>query len=123
MTKILSAAAALLAFGAVALGSAAPAAAGPGLNPPNFPLIAKPVPLKPHVPHKPHHPYKPYYGHGYGGGAVAAGLIGGMALGAMAASQAGAAPAYADEGECWIERRKVLTRSGYYVLRRVQVCE
>ena len=72
-----------------------------------------------------------YYGYPYGyyrrrsnGGAVAAGLIGGFALGALAASAA--RPAYyypATYGTtCWIERRRAYDRWGRLVIQRVEVC-
>jgi hypothetical protein len=71
---------------------------------------------------------------GSDGGAIAAGVIGGMALGAIAAGAAGAAPppppppvyyapAYAPPPpRCWHEPQQVW--NGYeYVVRRVRVCE
>jgi hypothetical protein len=58
-----------------------------------------------------------HHHHGYGG-AVAAGVIGGLALGALAA---GAAAQPADE--CWEERRPIYNRAGHIVgYRRVPVC-
>jgi hypothetical protein len=50
-------------------------------------------------------------------------VIGGMALGAMAASAAASAhaPIY-DEAECYIVRRKVHTPYGL-LIRKVRVCE
>jgi len=74
-----------------------------------------------------YHYGRPYYGHPYryrrsNGGAVAAGLIGGLALGALAASAARpyyAAPAYSD---CYIERQRVRDRYGRLFIRRVRVC-
>lgn len=69
------------------------------------------------------------------GGAIAAGIIGGTALGMMAgAAAAGAAPApppppyyapgpayYAPGPRCWFERRQVW--DGYeYVIRPVRIC-
>jgi hypothetical protein len=67
--------------------------------------------------------FTPYPYYGYGGGYVAAGVIGGMALGAMAASAAASAhtPIY-DEAECYIVRRKVHTPYGL-LIRKVRVCE
>lgn len=84
--------------------------------------------------------YPGYYGHrhgyyGYGGGAVAAGLIGGLALGALAASPAyyggygygygypgyyGAGYGY---GGCYLVRRRVIDPYGTVYIRRIQVCE
>jgi hypothetical protein len=58
----------------------------------------------------------------YNGGAVAAGLVGGLALGALAATAAQpyyAAPAY---GRCWIERRRVADAWGNLYVRPVRVC-
>lgn len=60
-----------------------------------------------------------YWRHGYGGGAVAAGIIGGLALGAIAAS---AAPRYV--GACYRAHRTVWSPyHGAYVVRRVTVCD
>lgn len=97
-----------------------------------------------------YYPYRPY--RGGGGGALAAGLIGGLALGAIASAAANpyyaspyyypqpayyrrpyyaapyyAAPAYrtvtyAPARSCFFERRQVVNRYGRVVLRRVQVC-
>lgn len=63
-------------------------------------------------PGKPHH-------HGWGGGAMAAGVMGGLALGAIAAS---AAPAYVDDG-CYTVRRRYVDAYGDLVIRRVRICE
>jgi hypothetical protein len=70
----------------------------------------------------------PYYGGGYyrsydNSGAVVAGLIGGLALGAIAANAA-ARPAYrtARFDNCFFERRRVVTRSGNAIVRRVRTC-
>jgi hypothetical protein len=57
---------------------------------------------------------------------VAAGVLGGLALGSVAAT-ATREPYYAapapDYGECWIERRPVYDEDGDYVgRRRVRVC-
>jgi hypothetical protein len=79
------------------------------------------------------YPYRSYdYGYGYGypyyrrydnGGAVAAGLIGGLALGAIAANAARPVyyqrPVYSD---CWFERRRIVNRYGRANIRRVRVC-
>ena len=87
-----------------------------------------------------HGGYRPYWGHRYyhrgwgGGGAVAAGLIGGLALGAIAANSYypyggyGYYPAayqpvyYGGYGGCWTERRVRFTPWGERIVRRVQVC-
>ena len=80
--------------------------------------------------------YRPAYWGGYrrhwGGGAVAAGLVGGLALGALAARPyyygygypyygATYAPV-AYGGDCWIERRVRINRWGERVIRNIQVC-
>lgn len=80
------------------------------------------------------------YGYGYGyrpryrnnGGAIAAGLIGGLALGAIASNSYnyGYAPSYGygyapvsyGYGGCTIERRVRINRFGERVIRDVQVC-
>jgi hypothetical protein len=75
------------------------------------------------------HGYRPYYG----GGAVAAGLVGGLALGALAARPAygyapvgyygGYAPVgYGYGGECFIERRRTVDPWGRVIVRRVRTC-
>ena len=93
-----------------------------------------------------HYGYRPYYGYrynrGFSGGALAAGLIGGVALGAIAANSysypygyygGGYYPAtYAQPvyyggygggyGGCWVERRVRFTPWGERIVRRVQVC-
>lgn len=69
--------------------------------------------------------YRPYYG----GGAVAAGLVGGLALGALATRPYGYpyygayAPAgYYGGGECFIERRRTIDPWGRVIIRRVRTC-
>ena len=63
-----------------------------------------------------------------GGGLLAAGIIGGLALGAIAAGSAQAAPGYYAPqrvygGECWMERRAVHNRWGDVIgYRRIRVC-
>jgi hypothetical protein len=75
----------------------------------------------------------PRYGWGGGyyrgydnGGAVAAGLIGGLALGAVinAATRPAyyAPPVYRAYNNCFFERRRVVTRNGNAVIRRVRTC-
>ena len=88
-----------------------------------------------------------YRGYGYGysgrvyhrdrpnyGGAVAAGVIGGLALGALAATAARPAygygapaygyaePSYGYGPECFVERRRRVNRFGEVVVRDVEVC-
>jgi hypothetical protein len=56
---------------------------------------------------------------------VVAGLIGGLALGAIASAAARPAyrPAtYRSYDNCFFERRRVVTRSGNAVIRRVRTC-
>ena len=65
------------------------------------------------------------------GGAVAAGLVGGLALGALATApyygygypyrRAYYAPV-AYGGDCWVERRVRINRFGERIVRRVQIC-
>ncbi len=67
-------------------------------------------------------PKKPIGGYHHGG-AAAAGFIGGMALGAIAASAAQPAAPIVDDG-CYTVRRKVWSDEfGGFVLRRVTVCD
>lgn len=88
--------------------------------------------------HAGYYGYRPYYRRGYGGGAVAAGLIGGLAVGAIAASASQGYgygyPAYgygqpvaygypAYSSECYVVRRKFVNQWGDLVIRREQVCE
>ena len=63
-------------------------------------------------------PFKPAYGYGPGWGYGAAAL-GGLAVGAIAASAASAGPS----GECYYERRRVEDEDGNLYIRRVRVCE
>lgn len=69
-------------------------------------------------------------------GAVAAGVLGGLAVGAIIGSQAQrnyySGPGYVDEPvyeerepyrECHIERREVVDQYGYVRLRRIRVCD
>ena len=82
--------------------------------------------------------YRPaYYGGYYGrpyyrrhhGGAVAAGLIGGLALGALAASSAHAAPypvaapAYDYGPSCTITKTRFVDDWGRVVIRKTKVCD
>jgi hypothetical protein len=81
--------------------------------------------------------YGPRYYRGYpyryyrrsNGGAVAAGLIGGLALGAITSAVANPyyypyyAPAYYRPARtCFTERRRIVNRYGRVVVRRVQTC-
>ena len=57
------------------------------------------------------------------GGAVAAGVIGGLAVGAIIAASR---PAYAEpvyETECYVVKRRFVNAWGDVVVRREQVCE
>ena len=75
-----------------------------------------------------HHGYRHYHRPHFGGGAVAAGLVGGLALGALAASPAygygyGYAPvAYGYGGECFVERRRSIDPWGRVVVRKIRTC-
>ena len=73
-----------------------------------------------------YYPYRyPYYRRRSNAGAVAAGLVGGFALGALAASAARPAyyyPATTVATSCWVERRRTYDRWGRLVIRSVQVC-
>ena len=79
--------------------------------------------------------YRPaYYGYGYGnpygyyqpydnGGAVVAGLIGGLALGAIASAPRAYRPvAYQPVGRCWYQPRRIVDRYGAVVVRQVRIC-
>ena len=77
-----------------------------------------------------------YYGprgyHGYpyryhrrsNGGAVVAGLIGGLALGAIVSAAANPyyAPAYYAPPRCFFERRRIVNPYGRVVVQRVRTC-
>ncbi len=66
-----------------------------------------------------------YYRRRSNTGAVAAGLIGGLALGAIAASAARPAyyyPAAPVATACWVERRRGYDRWGRLVVTRTRVC-
>ena len=68
----------------------------------------------------------PYYRRRSNAGAVAAGVVGGLALGAIAANAARPAyyyPAPAVASSCWTERRRGYDRFGRLVISRVQVCQ
>ncbi len=78
--------------------------------------------------------YRPHYRPRYGGGAVAAGLIGGLALGALATSSAYAAPYYAGPryvatlgygygSACTITKTRFVDDWGRVVVRKTKVCD
>jgi hypothetical protein len=68
------------------------------------------------------YPYRSY--RRSNGGAIAAGLIGGLALGAIASAAANPyyTPVYYAPPRCFIERRRIVTPYGRAVVRRVQTC-
>lgn len=130
MTKILTSAATVLTLtlAATTVASAKPQnlsmpphKPGPHLPGPGYgkPMVFAPAPHKP-GPFKPGPGYGKPYGEHYGYGGVAAGLVGGLALGAIAAS---AAQPVAAEGECYTVRRRFVDAYGDVVVRRVEVCE
>ena len=117
MKKTLAAGLAAITLGGAAIASATPAAAQWGWGPRYGGY---------------HYGYRhrPYYG---GGGAVAAGLIGGLAIGALAARPAygyapvgyygGYAPvAYGYGGECFVERRRTIDPWGRVIVRKIRTC-
>ena len=59
--------------------------------------------------------------HRHGGAWIAPAIVGGLALGALAAPYAYGGPVYYGE-RCWIERRHAINRWGQPVVRRIQVC-
>jgi hypothetical protein len=64
---------------------------------------------------------RPFHRHHRGGAWIGPAIIGGLALGALAARPYYyGGPAYARR--CWIEPRRVINRWGHPVIRRVQVC-
>jgi hypothetical protein len=67
-----------------------------------------------------------YYRRSDNGGAVVAGLIGGLALGAIANAATRPAyyrrAAYPAYNNCFFERRRIVTRTGRTVVRRVRTC-
>ncbi len=69
-----------------------------------------------------YYPYGGYYDDN--GGAVAAALFGAIALGTIAAAsrQAAYRPVVASGHHCFYERRRVATRHGTAVIRRVRSC-
>jgi len=75
--------------------------------------------------HGGYYPYR-YYRRGWdGGGAVAAGLIGGLALGSIISAANNPyyyRPTYYRPTNCFVERRRVVNRYGKVIVRRVQTC-
>jgi hypothetical protein len=129
--KAASAALVTLSVGGMLAASVAPAAAGASTGTWRY---YRPGAYGYHHGYYGHGYYGPRYGYGYGGpyyggdyygyrhhhsdgGAIAAGLIGGLALGAIAASAS--QPHY---GRCWKAPRKVLVH-GHWRTRRVTVCQ
>jgi hypothetical protein len=76
------------------------------------------------------YPYRYGYRRGYNGGAVAAGLIGGLALGTIASAASNPyyygpgyyRPAYYAPRSCVVERRRIVNRYGRVVVRRIETC-
>jgi len=71
---------------------------------------------------------------GGNGGALAAGIVGGLAVGAIIGSQSGGGyynngPGYYESGYqpgyggCHIERQRVVDQYGNYRMRRIRVCD
>jgi hypothetical protein len=88
--------------------------------------VARPYPTYGHR-HYYRHGYNNDYRHGYNnGGAVAAGVVGGLALGALAARPAYpgyyAAPVYSGP-PCYTVRRRFVDDWGRTFIRRERVCE
>jgi hypothetical protein len=79
-------------------------------------------PVGGYYPYGGYSPYGGYYDNG--GGAVAAALFGAIALGTIAAAsrQAAYRPVVATGQRCFYERRRVATRQGKAVIRRVRSC-
>jgi hypothetical protein len=90
---------------------------------------------------RPHRDFRPHRDYGYrpyhhrrrsnAGGAVAAGVIGGLALGALAARPAYSYPAYPtyygspvyDAPSCYVVSRRFVDAWGRPIIRREEVCE
>ena len=106
LKKVVVGAAAALTMGGALLTSSAPAEASPWRGYSGYRHVG-------------YYGYRPY--HYRRGPAVAAGLIGGLALGAIAAQHAYATPVYYG-GRCWIERRVRVNRWGERVVRNVKLC-
>ena len=117
--NLLVTALATLAIGAVAVGSAAPAFAGPIPKVPIKMPFPKPFPkLGPMKPGPVGSGGYGGYGHKhYGGAGLAFGLMCGLAL---AAATSGSA--YATD-DCYVVRRRIVTEDGDLIIRRVRVCE
>jgi hypothetical protein len=78
-----------------------------------FSVLAAPAQAKPKFYPKPYG----YYHHSYGYGApLAAGIVGALALGTVAA-------AAASEPSCYVEERERMDRFGNVYVRQVRVCD
>ena len=106
MKKTLAAGLAAITLGGAAIASATPASAQWGWGPRYGGY---------------HYGYRhrPYYG---GGGAVAAGLIGGLAIGALAARPAYGYAPVGYGGECFVERRRTIDPWGRVVVSKIRTC-
>ena len=136
-SRTLVAAMGALALGGALMVSAEPASAGARTGTWRNGMVAGPLGVGYYG-----HPrfHRPYYRRHDVGGAVAAGLIGGLALGALAAGSYGHsypvtygsypvsyggyyAPAFYDERTCYVVRRRGVDAWGRVVVTRTQVCD
>ena len=123
-----------LALGAALVVSSVPATAGARTGTWRNGMVAGPLGVGYYAGYRPYyHGYRPYYRRHDVGGAVAAGLIGGLALGAIAAGSYGYAypatyggyygPAFYDGPTCYTVRRRSIDAWGRVFITRTQVCE
>ncbi len=80
-----------------------------------FLVIAAPAQAKPKFYAKPYGYHHHGYGYGYGA-PLAAGIVGALALGTVAAAAAG-------EPSCYFEERERMDRFGNVYVRQVRVCD
>jgi hypothetical protein len=91
------------------------AGAGLGALAIGFSVLAAPAQAKPKFYPKPYGYYHHGYGYGYGA-PLAAGIVGALALGTVAA-------AAASEPSCYVEERERMDRFGNIYVRQVRVCD